>query len=690
VGSQRGHEVIGLALSPDGRLLAVQVRDEPAVSLWTTAKGQSSGKLEVEDNFGSWQAQFGIPCARSLVFAGSGEFVVGSIPEGLYIWSVTTGKQMHFVRGKDDLRGELAVSLDGKVVAWTNDGHVRFLGVPSGKDLCAPRKVGQTRALAFAPDGASVVFARYPKGGVIAWQSGKVGDLDVGIRSTFAFALDGKVLAATSGSSISRLEMPTGKSIDADHGHRDWINHCFLTPDGRLIATCGEDVRFWDASTGKQIGRTIGAAPSWPVMSLDGKLLAGQFGYSDFAIWEVPSGRLLRSADSSALSLFSPFHIDSSGRLMLAGGVFKGVGSFKYLTWDWKAGQPIDGKLTSIDFGGVPVFTSDQELWVAVHDGATTRLIDGSGKPRCRLFTAFPENQNLLSCSRNGRLVVVRLFPSGVTENAETRIAVVETATGRIRFAVGELFSEQDPDVALLPDGKLLVLDRGVLSLHAADTGKILLRINKYEGEISCFSLSRDGKRLLSAGYDTTALVWDLPAMIAQAVLTGPALGPKELEIAWADLGDIDAARAARAIELLATSPAQSLTVVQARLMPVAPATVHRLAELLQQLDSAQYAKRQQAERALADLGDLAEPGLRHFLKHKLSLESRRRAERLLAQLERKPLSSDTLRLLRAVELLERVATKECKALLQTLAAGSPLAWGTQEARETLERLANI
>jgi hypothetical protein len=61
--------------------------------------------------------------------------------------------------------------------------------------------------------------------------------------------------------------------------------------------------------------------------------------------------------------------------------------------------------------------------------------------------------------------------------------------------------------------------------------------------------------------------------------------------------------------------------------------------------------------------------------------------ERLLVQSEDQPLASTTLRLLRAIELLEGLATDHAKAVLQALASGSTLAWGTKEAREALERL---
>jgi hypothetical protein len=238
--------------------------------------------------------------------------------------------------------------------------------------------------------------------------------------------------------------------------------------------------------------------------------------------------------------------------------------------------------------------------------------------------------------------------------------------------------------MTLLPDGRLLVLDRGVLTLHASHTGKVLLRFTCEDSNITSFAVSRDGTRLITACEDTTALVWDLVALVGGIVPSCGNLGGKEMAVAWADLGSRDAPRAARAVELLAGSPAQAVVLLKQRLP--APVT-QRVEELLKQLASPSFAKRQRAEQELTELGDLAEPGLRYLLTGKSSVEERRRAERLLAKLEAKPLSSDALRWLRCVELLERLRTADARDLLRALAGHSPLAWGTLDARQALERL---
>ena len=89
-------------------------------------------------------------------------------------------------------------------------------------------------------------------------------------------------------------------------------------------------------------------------------------------------------------------------------------------------------------------------------------------------------------------------------------------------------------------------------------------------------------------------------------------------------------------------------------------------------------------------LGEVAAAALRKALAGKPSLETRRRVERLLKPLdgeEREP-SADRLRLLRGVEVLERVNSAESWRLLKSLAGGAPGALVTREANEALARRA--
>src|SRR5207253_3138441 len=89
----------------------------------------------------------------------------------------------------------------------------------------------------------------------------------------------------------------------------------------------------------------------------------------------------------------------------------------------------------------------------------------------------------------------------------------------------------------------------------------------------------------------------------------------------------------------------------------------------------------------LSNLGEMAEPVLRHALEKDPSLETRRRIQLLLTRLSQRPLSGEALRTLRALEVLEH-AGAEGHRLLRELAGGGDEARLTREARASLKRLA--
>jgi len=103
---------------------------------------------------------------------------------------------------------------------------------------------------------------------------------------------------------------------------------------------------------------------------------------------------------------------------------------------------------------------------------------------------------------------------------------------------------------------------------------------------------------------------------------------------------------------------------------------------------------REKATRELTQLGRKAGPALQMTLEGRPSLEMLRRVEKLLAALNKDrpgepiaPLTGEPLRTVRAIRVLERIATPESVALLQTMSKGTPTARETREARAALERL---
>jgi hypothetical protein len=187
---------------------------------------------------------------------------------------------------------------------------------------------------------------------------------------------------------------------------------------------------------------------------------------------------------------------------------------------------------------------------------------------------------------------------------------------------------------------------------------------------------SPDGTRLASGSWDRTILVWD--------VFTVPASAPAELAPLWADLGG-EGPTAFSAMRKLLSAGDMAVALMARHIRPAPAVDAKRIAALIADLDSDLFTVREKAFRELARLEEAAETALLNTLKGSPTLETKRRSEALLAKLARP--SDDRLRTIRAIEVLEHLATPAAKDVLRKLAAGAADASQTKDAGRSLRRI---
>jgi hypothetical protein len=255
--------------------------------------------------------------------------------------------------------------------------------------------------------------------------------------------------------------------------------------------------------------------------------------------------------------------------------------------------------------------------------------------------------------------------------------------------------------VAFSPDGRTIAVEHGTswdgkgrIRLFEMLTNKVRQEFIGHPAGIHSLVFSPDGKSLISASLDSTALVWDLTGQPNRGAATAP-LTDDQLHSLWQTLASDDAAEAARAIWSFALDPKRAVPFIEKALSELpklrdAPA-------LISDLDSDQFAVREKAQKELEMLGKIAEPAVRQALARGPSLEVRRRLERLLEKLKGPVTDRDILQRCRAIEILEHIGTSTPGAdatqlaamdLLKKLAGGAPEARLTEEAKASLQRLA--
>jgi WD40 repeat protein len=177
---------------------------------------------------------------------------------------------------------------------------------------------------------------------------------------------------------------------DVAQAHDGWLRDIAVSPDGKLLATCGRDkiVRLWNAADGKKLHEFSGHVEDTfrVAFSPDGKLLASGDLFGNVKLWDVAAKKHLRDVDAKVLSkldrlqdvggvrllLFTP-----DGKRLLVGGTQpKNGGNVQGLATLIEY-DPATGKQTAlVDFGASYIYVTDLRY---LPDG--TRAVTLSGNP---------------------------------------------------------------------------------------------------------------------------------------------------------------------------------------------------------------------------------------------------------------------------------------------------------------------
>ena len=212
-----------LSLSGNGRVLAG--RGRRSLLIWDTKTKTLTRTIALPDNFGA-------PFSRSmdnLALSADGKTIAAVGPGGIAVWDTTTGKERY--RNQDRFADEpIALAPDGRTVVWARYSwsSVRHAFI-ARHDLAAERDLvvcpgheAPVIALAFAPDGKQLASIDGHQHTCI-WSMGqgqpepvcvKPGANDVAVSAaSVAYSPDGKVLAVPDKGAIRLLDPATGKDV---------------------------------------------------------------------------------------------------------------------------------------------------------------------------------------------------------------------------------------------------------------------------------------------------------------------------------------------------------------------------------------------------------------------------------------------------------------------------------------------
>jgi WD40 repeat protein len=652
----------------------------------------------------------------------AGVLVARDRPGTFHVWNTATGKEVRTFPWKDSFIRQTALSPDGTTLAvlMEKDGvwlPVRLVEVATGKvrhTLAADQK--QLAGVLFSPDGKTLATFGTSEVRLYDPATGREQDrLPDGASQGHvgAFSPDGRTLASVKSwnERVIRVRDRAGKALRASpEGHTSLPWQIDFSADGSQVASGGfydEQVFVWDSATGRLVLRLPGNdRVGSGAFSADGTSIFSLRRDSQIDVIDIRSGRTLQrlkgpdsdraEAASSPLSLHLSADRRNLVRLSLVDSDRRGEVDLQLTGWDATTRKSSFQRRRKAGFWG-KVSPDLRVLAVDSALGEGTSIHPGSGPVHVEALATgehlfdlpkLPHETSPVAFSACGRLLVTStleyiwegksMFP---TKDVETRrLWEVASAEEVLSFPI-----TSNHMIAFSPDGRLLALggeDRQVL-LYDLRRGRELRCFRGFDAAVTRLAFSPDGGRLVSGLEDSTLLVWDVTR--PDAGKPGPA-DPAVLNRAWADLAG-DAKKAFAARNALADWPVETVALLRGRLQPIRPTDPAELRRLLADLDSDTFAVREKAQARLRGLEESAADALREALRRKPSLEARRRLEALLARLRGPIPDRETLRVMRAIAVLEDIGTAGARAVLKTLAGGAEAARQTQEARRVLDRL---
>jgi WD40 repeat protein len=712
-----------LAFSPDNKLLAISEAeyDQQTWHYYVRVNKVDSGKEVVKIATTTH--------ATAVAFSGDAK----ALAIGGFNWIVlrepTTGKEIRSITQTNGATGMVFAPKGTTLAVRGRDHQVRLIDSETGKQL----HMLTDSVLDDSWPGATIRFG-----------------IPSVSRVELAFAPDGKSLAVASGCTLRIWDTSTGKEQPLTGGHRGPISNLGVSADSKRALTRGADgvIRRWDLTDGRQLGEFAEPAGTTAIaFSPDGKWAA--FGTAArIQLCDTETGKAVKelrghtnltatlafSPDSKWLASFgmtdNTLHLHDVAKLDDSAKVEPRVIS---LGNEPPPGGGLVIRGSAIFGSSVHLAFSADSKSIAVQTSATgqaginpnvgnapgaraepkIRMWDiATGKELGRFPLTPPSGAGAIAASRDGRLIA--------TENSDQTATLWEIASGQPRRRLGKAdFSRQIASgigvglgagqvvpraanpattIAFSPDGRLFA-DGGFADGGFADRGadhavrvwdvtaaKEIGQFKGHKGPITALAFAPDSRRLLTGSSDTTILVWDVGTLKPVPAAAVAELKAGDLETCWGELRSNDGEKAYNAILKLAGSPRLAVPYLAERIKPATPADPSKLKKLIVDLDSDEFTERANAAEDLEKLGELAVPALQKVLMGQPSLELRRRAEQMVARLTRGVLNGEQVRLVRALEVLERSGTPAARHLLESLAKGAPDALVTRKGQESLER----
>jgi uncharacterized protein with WD repeat len=285
--------------------------------------------------------------------------------------------------------------------------------------------------------------------------------------------------------------------------HGCTVHSVAFSPDGKTLASAHNDstIQLWDVKTGRLIRSFTGHTGHVPVIvfSPDGKTLAGGSPDQTVKLWDVSSGRFIRAFTGHRDSVYS-VAFSPNGKTLASGSHDQTV-----KLWDVSSGRLIRSFEGHKSFVHAVAFSPDGKTIASGSYDHTLKLWDVSSGHN-RALEGHTEWVQSVAFSPDGKMLA-----SGSTDKS---VKLWEVDSGNLINSFGNHDSSLYGSVAFSPDQKTLALAiySSTIEFWDASAGQRIRSLKDHNESISSVAFSPDGKTLASGSYDGTIKLWGTSA----------------------------------------------------------------------------------------------------------------------------------------------------------------------------------
>jgi WD40 repeat protein len=465
---------------------------------------------------------------------GDGRHLVAGRDGSVNLWDWQNDRLEHKFAGHGRIPISVAFSRDGRWLAsgdWQGRINLWDPDARGGPVHTVAEDGSPVSALAFRPDGGELARASYDRR-VDVWDTTTGVHLrpvpQPGRRAVLCVAFggpDGRLLA-TSGEdkTVHVREAATGRELLNLRGHTETVTCLAFSPDGRRLVSAGKDgaIRVWDGTPlrgdeGREEARTFSHHTneiwSLSVRPTDGRMVVSGGFKTPATVWDPQSGAVVAEIPGQSSVVFCVAWSPDGQRIASAG--VEGarfnlqVVTLRDRSRDFELSAGSEFMAVAFHPGGKHLVTGQQDGAIRVWDAQTGRALGTFGTHGQPLLgVAFSrDGRHLASMSVKGEIKLwdaTHLGEQRLDGRAEPRLAPMRARSPGVCL-----------NLAFSPDGRFLASGGEEYTVRIFDvkTGREAHPpLRGHKEDVYAVAFSPDGRWLASGGEDSTVRVWDCRA----------------------------------------------------------------------------------------------------------------------------------------------------------------------------------